>query len=90
MSKPKPTFGQWKKAATTHIGTLLVGLGEVFDKRDSYDLKEAAKAAYKAGRSPGDFIEDMFAEDLASQENDRLLYEESLEQEDDYGDEQWD
>ncbi len=59
----------------------LLGFGDLFTDKDLYDLREAAEDSYKAGTSPEGFVNEMFADDLASREHDSQMEAESLEEE---------
>lgn len=78
--KPALTFEEWKAKAAAHALEILE-IDECFDEADSYDLAKLAVEAFKAGTSPGDFIEDVFGEDIARREYDDHLLEESLAEE---------
>ena len=74
------TFDEWKVKAEA-VAIDLLGLNDLFTEKDLYDLREAAEASYKDGVSPQGFVEEMFADDLASRENDSQMEAESLEEE---------
>lgn len=71
-------FSKWKESAQK-VATSLGLPGDLWDKADSYDLIEAARCAFAKEQTPREFIEEMFADDLASMEHDNLLFNESLE-----------
>lgn len=76
-------FEKWKKECSK-VAKDLVGLDDLLEECDPYDLFEAMEHAFKEQTEPQDFIEEMFAEDLASLENDRQMEAEALEYEEGY------
>lgn len=75
---PKKTFDRWCEKAQKHATSLNLPDG-LWDEDDPYDLLEAAKAAYEEGRDPDEFVREIFADELASMEYDRLMSEEAEE-----------
>lgn len=75
--KKAKTFEQWKKDCSKSAKRL-VGIGDLLDDSDPYDVFRAMDEAFKKGQGPNDFIEEIFAEDLARQVYDEVLLEESL------------
>jgi hypothetical protein len=73
----KLAFYDWQKKAS-HWASELVGIGEIWSTDDPYDLTEAAAAAFTAEQTPRAFIEEMFADDIASAAHDHQQTTEAL------------
>lgn len=72
-------FAEWKAAAQKHADDLKVVDGDqLWGDDDPYSLKEEASAAFEKGTDPKAFIEDIFADDLASKEHDEQQAAEAL------------
>jgi hypothetical protein len=77
------SFAEWKMAAQRHANDLDIIAGDdLWDDGDSYDLREAASAAFAEKEDPKAFIERIFEEDLARREHDDQQAQEALEYED--------
>lgn len=59
----------------------LVGLSDILDDGDPYELDVAMADAFRCGDTPEQFIRDIFAEDIASAMNDRIMEAEAMESE---------
>jgi hypothetical protein len=73
---PGPTdkFEVWKTKAALYAKTHpALCLDDILAPDDPYDLAEAMPAAFEAGQSPKDFIEEVFEEDITSREYDEHL-----------------
>lgn len=70
---------RWRERAQRYADRVGVAGRDLWDSDDPYDLFEAAHAAFEAGRKPRDFINGIFAEDMASREYDNLLAAEATE-----------
>lgn len=81
-------FEAWKAEAQHHANHLQVVAGDdLWDHGDSYDVAEAAVAAFAAHEDPVRFVERVFDEDLASRAHDEEMEREALEDgDDDVGD----
>jgi hypothetical protein len=81
---PGPTdkFEVWKTKAALYAKTHpALCLDDILAPDDPYDLAEAMPAAFEAGQSPKDFIEEVFEEDITSREYDEHLANEAYEHE---------
>ena len=75
-------FGVWKTKAALYAKTHpALCLDDILALDDPYDLADAMPAAFKAGQSPEDFIEEVFEEDITSREYDEHLAAEAYEHE---------
>jgi hypothetical protein len=66
------TFERWKNRAQQHA----TGLGlpdDIWATDDPYDLLTVALEAYAKEQSPTAFIEEIFADDIASREHDEEM-----------------
>ncbi len=79
MAKKIP-FSVWQERAQVHSLTV-DGPDDLWAEDDPYDLREAAKSAHARGQTPEAFVEEIFADDIASRENDRLMAAEAEEYE---------
>lgn len=75
------TFKQWK-TAVVQVSKRLGCPDDLWGKDDPYELAEIAKPAFKAGQSARAFVEEMFADDIASRAHDAAMEAEALESED--------
>jgi len=88
-SSREQQFERWK-AEAQDIATELAGIDDIWAKDDPYDLGMAAASAFDSGRSARVFIEEVFADDIASRQYDDELretaeqYEHDDEPDDDY------
>jgi hypothetical protein len=74
------TFEAWKSEVQAEVAKCPdLALEPIWGDDDPYDLCEAAAAAFAAGQEPGAFIREMFADELASCEHDRLVGQEADE-----------
>jgi hypothetical protein len=80
MSALPRTFQEWQKECAK-IAKRLVGITDLLDEDDPYDLAQSMDDAYP-DQDPEEFVREVFGDDLARQEHDAQLYEESLEYED--------
>lgn len=71
----------WKNAVRDILDRTL-GLGDVWNEDDPYDLAECWPAAFAAGQSPRAFVEEAFAEDYADREYNDYLAAEAAASED--------
>lgn len=78
VTTEKLSYEEWQQQCSKAADKLL-NLGDILDDDDPYDLFEYMKERYEAGENPESFIRDAFAEDLAIQEHDAMLAQESLE-----------
>lgn len=70
--KPRSSFSHWKSSAQAHAKK--VGCpDDLWAEDDPYDLLETARVAYARGQSASDFVEEMFADDIASRAHDALM-----------------
>lgn len=65
----KVTFEQWQKKCSEHTEHNL-GISDLLAPDDPYDVAALMQPAYAAGKSPAEFIEEVFAEDFARLEAD--------------------
>lgn len=73
-------FAEWKAAAQAHADELgVVDKDKLWEDSDPYSLKEVAEEAFSKGTDPKTFIEEIFADDLASAEHDEQQAAEALE-----------
>jgi hypothetical protein len=72
------TFAEWQKKAQEYA-TWIDLPDDLWDKKDSYDLLEAAKDSFEGDISPELFIDEMFADEIASRKQ-ALEYEADLEE----------
>lgn len=71
-------FSDWQTSAEKHA--ISVGCpDDLWAEDDPYDLLEAARVAYAEGRSAVDFINEIFADDIASRKHDELMVAEAEE-----------
>lgn len=70
------TFEEWR-AAVGEAAREIVGLNDVLDENDPYDLADTMEDAHDAGQTPREFLEEAFSEELASRQYDVHLQEES-------------
>lgn len=80
-TKAEKAFASWKKKAVRHGKKIGACDSDIWDDDDPYDLAVVAKDAFDKGTTPAAFIEEIFADDIASRANDRLMEEEALEAE---------
>ena len=81
-AKPTDKFGVWKTKAALFAKTHpALRLDDILAPDDPYELAEAMPAAFAAGQTPEDFIEEVFEEDITSREYDEHLANEAYEHE---------
>lgn len=69
-------FEAWKKKAEACADDLnLVTTGDLFADEDLYEVNKDAKVAFDAGTTPGDFIQEAFAEDIAEKD----MYDDAID-----------
>lgn len=73
-------FETWKKQCLKYANDLL-GLGDLFDHDDPYDLRNLVDQAFHSGTTAKAFIEEAFAEDIARKEHDSQQRAEAAESE---------
>jgi hypothetical protein len=78
MQVLRVTYAEWQAQAKKHAEELL-SLGDIWDDADPYDLFEAARAAFDDELTPEEFVEEVFADDLATRAHDALMEKEALE-----------
>lgn len=71
------TFEQWKAACAIYAESVGVGGPDLWADDDPYELAECGEAAFNDGDTPQAFIDDIFADDLASREHDDLMEQEA-------------
>lgn len=71
----------WKRKAVRHGRKLGVCDGDIWDADDPYDLATVARDAFNKGTTAAAFIEEIFADDIASHAHDKLMEAETLEAE---------
>lgn len=74
-------FTNWKRKALRHGKKIEACDGDIWDDDDPYDLAVVAKEAFDKGTAATAFIEEIFAEDIASHAHDRMMEKEALEAE---------
>ena len=77
-AKQYEDYEAWQELVKKRTESLL-GLGDIWDEDDPYDLFESARAAFADDITPEHFVAEMFADDIASRENDALMEAEALE-----------
>lgn len=73
----KLTPQEWRDRAqeySTEVGCP----DDIWDEDDPYDLSDVALSDYAAGRSPEEFIRNIFADDLAAAEGNEQEFADSL------------
>ena len=67
-TKPQAdAFTAWKERAADHAkDDEVLGLSDILADDDPYDIADAMTAAFAKGQSPEAFVEETFAEDIAS------------------------
>lgn len=74
-------MADWKKRCQAHADEIGVVSGDdLWDANDSFSLIEEADKAWANGEEPDVFVERMFAEDLASAQNDDEMAQRSIEE----------
>jgi hypothetical protein len=73
------TFTQWKYQVS-EIARKRLEIDDLWRSGDPYELQELARSRFADGATPQEFFEDAFAEDLAGQEYDSHLDDESAKQ----------
>jgi hypothetical protein len=80
-SKTPTSFDEWKKRAAVYAKEHeSLGMDDILAEDDPYDLKDTMRAAFDDGQPPEDYIEEMFAEDIARRDNDDLMAAEAEEE----------
>ncbi len=66
------TFETWKKQASKYAQERL-GLTEVFDEDDPYELAASSIEAFESEQDPKAYIREIFADDFNTHENDKAM-----------------
>lgn len=72
------TFKEWQKRCSS-LAKRYVDLTDILDDDDPYDLKDAMDEYYEDGATPEEFIQEMFADDLAKRGYDEDLARQAME-----------
>lgn len=75
---PNRTFHRYRSSCSTWA-IRLVGIDDILDADDPYELAVVMKDAFDQGVSAQSFIRDIFADDLASALNDSIMAAEAEE-----------
>lgn len=75
---PTRTFARYRSSCATWA-IRLVGIDDILDADDPYELAVVMKDAFDQGVPAQAFIRDIFAEDLASTMNDSIMAAEAEE-----------
>ena len=81
-------FEEWKKECALYAERIGVAGPDIWAEDDPYDLADAPLDAFNDDLSPKEFIDEVFAEDIASREHDDIMDEDALDHELDFDDDQ--